>query len=580
MAASHHACLLKRQNESKALFGKITLENLRTLFLISSTNPLNADYFRSKPSMEAEKKRQIETKCMTVIHPLSTFRIWYDIYVVILYLCNLVCKPLDAAFASKQRELYSGYRIVSITLDLLCWVDILVNFNTGFVVAKRKKIELRRRLIAKHYMSSPFFVCDVLSSLPRNLPYLFVDRPLKWILGIINIFGMLKFARIFTVITLINRTTRYFQFKNTTGRFLFNSFMVTSILIHWVSCMQFIVPRLVGRYFTDPDRPDERSWIYQDGLYRRNWKFKYAHCFFKGSAEMLGIRLDLYPISITSDYIVSTLTYWAGKIIIFSIWIVLVVAMLHARSMELKFYEVINQLDEYMKQKQLPLNLRDKITKYYDFRFQRLFFKEQMITNLLSTNLRREVNIHVCKSLIESVSFFADLPSDEISRLVARLISEIFLPNDTIIQSGTYSNSMYFISSGTVAVYSHSGKEICHLQDGAYFGVVTMVVKNQKSISTIVALETTKVYRLKRRDFERCLMKNKAVFNKLVSEAEVWLKTVLRIEDDYKKKLFQQNYATGANEKNEIGANEKNEIGANEKNEIDNSKFETIALMN
>nr|XP_023026630.1 potassium/sodium hyperpolarization-activated cyclic nucleotide-gated channel 2-like isoform X1 [Leptinotarsa decemlineata] len=550
----HHSCKLRKKNESTELFGKSTCASkLTKYFLISSSNPLNAEYFRSEQSLKAEKIRQINLHKVLVIHPLSLFRTWYEFYLIFLYIANLISKPIDSAFARSQEEMYRGHRVASVILDLLCWIDILMNFNTGFAVKKRNKIELRRMPIAKNYIHSPYFICDVLSSIPRNLPYFFVRKPAKPFLGVINIIGLLKFFRIFTVVELINRLSKYFQMKSTGIRFLFTSILITFLLIHWMSCMQFIVPRLTGRYFYDPNHPFEESWIYQNGIYKKRLLEKYIHCFFKGSSEMLGMRIDTYKIHITSDYFVAIGTYWLGKIIIASIWIILAVAILNARSMELKFLEIVNQLDEYMKQKQLPLNLRDKISKYYDFRYQRIFFKEDMITNLLCANLKREVNIHVCKSLIANVNLFADLPPDQISRLVSRLISEIFLPKDTIIQSGLFSDSMYFVSSGTVAVYSHSGKEICHLQDGAYFGEVSMVVKNQLSVTTVIAIETTQVYRLKRKHFEECLMKNKVVFSKLVADAENWLKIVLKIEDEYKKMLFEQTYATGTINEKDFG---------------------------
>lgn len=43
---------------------------------------------------------------------------------------------------------------------------------------------------------------------------------------------------------------------------------------------------------------------------------------------------------------------------------------------------------------------------------------------------------------------------------MTQLMPLIFLPGDTIIESGDDATAMYFISSGTVALYTHSGKEV------------------------------------------------------------------------------------------------------------------------
>lgn len=59
---------------------------------------------------------------------------------------------------------------------------------------------------------------------------------------------------------------------------------------------------------------------------------------------------------------------------------------------------------------------------------------------------------------------------------------------------------MYFIGSGTVAIYS-AGKEVAHLSDGAHFGEVVLVTDNNRRSATVVAIETCELYTLDRHDF-------------------------------------------------------------------------------
>ncbi|CAG9825384.1 unnamed protein product [Phaedon cochleariae] len=539
-----HLCSLKDGDgfaDRTTSWAKKLKRSFQQWILISPSSPLCAKFFRSETAIRAEKERQLKSCCPWVVHPLSKFRAWYQVVLVLIHLTNLFGKPIDAAFANGRSPLYGGHREISLILDSLCWVDICMNFMTGYVVTTFRRIEMEPKQIAKNYMKSPYFVCDVLSGIPRNLIYYLLERPPKIFLGVLNIFCVLKLIRIVTVVSLIYRISQYFEFNKSKGLvFLFCSLCVTSIMVHWLACLQFIVPRLIGRYFRY--NPKEDSWIYQDGLYNEPMGIKYLHSFFKTSAEILGMRLSMYKMGPTEDYIVAIVTYVVGKILIVSIWIILAIAILNARSMEIKFEEIVNQLDEYMKQKQLPFNLRDRISQYYNFKYQKKYFKEEMIGELLSSSLKKEVNLHVCKSLISNVSLFADLTPDQLSLLVAKLIPEIFLPRDTILQSGAPSESMYFLSSGTVAVYTHSGKEVCHLQDGDYFGEICLVLKNQLALTSIVAIEITQVYRLKKKDFERVLMKNKVVFNKIVLEAEARLKSILLMEETYKRELFEKTF--------------------------------------
>lgn len=65
-----------------------------------------------------------------------------------------------------------------------------------------------------------------------------------------------------------------------------------------------------------------------------------------------------------------------------------------------------------------------------------------------------------CRKLVENVEFFQNLPISLLVRIVLCLKVEVFLVNDVIVRTNTVGDSMYFISSGTVAVYTSSGKEV------------------------------------------------------------------------------------------------------------------------
>lgn len=68
--------------------------------------------------------------------------------------------------------------------------------------------------------------------------------------------------------------------------------------------------------------------------------------------------------------------------------------------------------------------------------------------------------MHSCRKLVENVDFFKNLPMLLLLRIVSSLKSETFLINDCIIKVGAEGNCMYFISTGTVAIYTKSGLEV------------------------------------------------------------------------------------------------------------------------
>lgn len=144
-----------------------------------------------------------------------------------------------------------------------------------------------------------------------------------------------------------------------------------------------------------------------------------------------------------------------------------------------KYDEMEGQLKEYMRHKQLPSYMRSRILTYYEFIFQRRYFRESEILSTISEQLRQvesklnsvhflyirkcwfqEMNMHACRKLVENVIFFRNLPLNLLVRIISCLRIEVFLVNDVIIRVNTPGSSMYFISTGTVAIYTKSGKEV------------------------------------------------------------------------------------------------------------------------
>ncbi|KAK5643493.1 hypothetical protein RI129_007338 [Pyrocoelia pectoralis] len=125
-----------------------------------------------------------------------------------------------------------------------------------------------------------------------------------------------------------------------------------------------------------------------------------------------------------------------------------------------KYVEMVRQLKQYMYHRQLPEYMQRRILKYYEFRFQKRYFRESEILSTISGQLRQEIIMHSCRKLVENVAFFKNIPFALLARIVTCLRSEIFLANDVIVRAATAGNSMFFIASGTVAVFTASGREV------------------------------------------------------------------------------------------------------------------------
>ena len=62
--------------------------------------------------------------------------------------------------------------------------------------------------------------------------------------------------------------------------------------------------------------------------------------------------------------------------------------------------------------------------------------------------------------MVENVEIFKELPKSVLRSIVKYLKFELYLPNDVIVKAGAAGDCMFFLSAGTVAVLTPTGKEV------------------------------------------------------------------------------------------------------------------------
>ncbi|XP_031774299.1 potassium/sodium hyperpolarization-activated cyclic nucleotide-gated channel 1-like [Apis florea] len=203
-----------------------------------------------------------------------------------------------------------------------------------------------------------------------------------------------------------------------------------------------------------------------------------------------------------------------------------------------KFQEIINQVLAYVNQKQLPKHIKIRLVAYYYHRFRKNYFREKTIMLTLSEYLRQEIALESCHRLVENVSMFKNLPKTILRNIVKNLKFELYLPNDVIVKAGAHGDCMFFLSAGTVAVLTPTGKEICHLDDGAHFGEIALLVPDQRRVASVIAIEVCEVYRLNRKDFRKCIAVHSELFATIESIATERIERAVVIEEQHKRYLM------------------------------------------
>lgn len=97
-----------------------------------------------------------------------------------------------------------------------------------------------------------------------------------------------------------------------------------------------------------------------------------------------------------------------------------------------RFQEIRYQMQEYMAFKHLSSSIQSRILTYFDFSFQKKYYRKSEIKELLSDELLQSISNQTTLILIEGIYFFKMLPKEVLTSIVDCMTKQIFLRNDVI----------------------------------------------------------------------------------------------------------------------------------------------------
>ncbi|XP_063915773.1 potassium/sodium hyperpolarization-activated cyclic nucleotide-gated channel 1-like [Zophobas morio] len=500
---------------------------LELSILISEKNPYSLQFYENLTTIRKLRMRQIATGS-TIIHCFSDFRIYYEMWMAVIFSICLIHFPLQASFGGRE---VSMLRIFKLCVDCACVADIALRFRTAYVEEKEKRVITDPQQIAMKYLRT-FFVPDLISTIPD--PYTFGPGGSTIFLDILSLLCLFKLSRAATTYEYLLRSAQYLRIDKPICRTLLTAFFFI-LFCHWTACAVYLLPHF-RRALTG--QIDKDSWTLRERIFDESLEQRYFHTLYKASAYILAIKQQTVTEQAFEEKIFACVLYIVGKLVVFYITVMAVGKFLNIWSLESKYYEVVEELEGFMRRKQLSTATRNRLLQYYNYKFRRTYFEEHTIKSILSERLRQQINQNIMQKFIGNVEIFNCIPQETMNRIINHLHLEVFLPHDLIIKAGTVGEAMYFLGSGTVAVYTPSGKEVCHLQDGAHFGEIALLKKEQKRTAHVFAVEICEVYKLDKRSFNSYLRPVKELMDQMLQEANLRIEMTKDFEDihirDYK----------------------------------------------
>ncbi|CAH1377429.1 hypothetical protein MTP99_018826 [Tenebrio molitor] len=507
-----HECSLPQDDELITLYinGGFFVDfrrKFRQYLMVSAANPESKAVLKSTAQIRLEESRHLR-KFYHMIHPFSEARITWEMIMIVVYSGLLLVMPLELGTVTQQPlVLYSKF-----VLDLFSLMDIILFFCTGYYDEKIHKIVMKPMLVFKHYIF-PYFIFDFFSSLPYNMYVFYIDPKLSSL----TYLYLLKLTRLPTLIEYIRRfciRMELYSYKLSTVNFALWFFT----LIWWATALTLIVyVRVEG----DSIQYSENSDIFNPTM---------ESCYQVVRAFML-VAMSKIQSERAVSMVLNVVCILIGSVLNMVILAqVMQIYRRHSNSRN-KYENLMQEIGEYMNYKELPSPLKNRVFRYVEFKFQKNIFKEGDILSTLSKILKQDILLHNCKRMVEKVDFFKGLPGSLILLLVTKLRSEIYLPNDMIVQAGISGTAMYFIYVGTVAVYTTNEREICHLEDGSHFGEISLII-NEPRVASVIAVTNCEVFRLSRKDFLEAMEPYPNLCNKIRQSALARLKNTRQVMNE------------------------------------------------
>ena len=174
-------------------------------------------------------------------------------------------------------------------------------------------------------------------------------------------------------------------------------------------------------------------------------------------------------------------------------------------SKEQKIREFMEELDDFMHQENLPLDVRFRIRTFYEYGFSNSLEIPAQIDGL-SSSLRTEVALHLYSDLLSTVPFLRDCGKNFLTEIILRLEKQTLSPGDYLYEAGEPGDSMYFLEKGVLHLEVDPQNGIfAELTEGIYVGEkCALGLSSQRQVS-VRAAAWSSLYSLSQESLETCL---------------------------------------------------------------------------
>eukprot|EP00163_Fabomonas_tropica_P030364 TRINITY_DN681_c0_g1_i1.p1 TRINITY_DN681_c0_g1~~TRINITY_DN681_c0_g1_i1.p1 ORF type:complete len:1518 (+),score=303.17 TRINITY_DN681_c0_g1_i1:420-4973(+) len=414
----------------------------------------------------------------------SYYQLW-DLCLLFGILYNAFIVPVRIAYGLRQEPVIFAMDYI---WDVLFWIGIPVQFRVA--LSQRGIIQRDLTAIRRSYLRG-WFAWDILSILPLDL-FLMATGDYQ----VVAIARLLRLIRVAKVPRKFSNWEKQAKINAILIRVCRLSFWIV-LMAHWSGTVWFLIGDAEGKR-------TNTSWTLDDGLENATVGMKWSRSLYWAVTTLTTVGYgDIKPFT-EGETIYAIVMMLAGQSLYAFIIGTMSTLVANADALGTDFQRKVERVSAYMRWRNLPAMLRDKINRYLDYLwFINKGIDEQNVLGHLSGSLRTDISLLLNRDVVRSVPIFKDCADSFINLLVTNLKSKIVAPGDYIIRKGDQGKEVFILRLGVVEVVVNS-RVVATLHAPTYFGEAALLTKEKRNAS-IRSKTYCEVFVLDQTDFDRIL---------------------------------------------------------------------------
>lgn len=414
-----------------------------------------------------------------VFAPNSTLKKYWDylLFVMLLYISYAVPYKI-AFFETDEKWPFEALEWIDVICDYCFALDLLVNFNTGYVDGTQV-IVTNRYKIAKQYIRTWFFL-DLMCASTLLLQSGETE--------LLQMGKVLRLLRLGKMIKKLLKTSEGTDGVNPRMQSIITLGFSVTMLLHVLSCSTHAMRMADANYeWLDLEEESKDDNDIDQYLQALHWT----------TFTMAGNTT--IPVSRgTSIYTIAI--FWTGMVLNGILMGNLLALISNADMAQAEFRMKLERVLLYMRKLEMPVGLRRRILDFMNTNHtMNNGVDTQQFLEELPRQLQQEVATYINRTVVDAVPFLTEFSLPFQAALISRLVSRFYTGGTYICMESDSATELYFLVKGEVAVWKNR-KKLCTIFEGQIFGE-TALREHESRSATCVAITHCHCYAIARETY-------------------------------------------------------------------------------